>query len=65
MFSHTMTDWNTSCIRAEGYKRAGHVEVYAGDGMKYNAGKTTHMRSNGPVSAGLDSMDFVIGLRAP
>ena len=65
MFSHTMTDWNISCIRAEGYKRAGHVEVYAGDGMKYNAGKTTHMRSNGPVSAGLDSMDFVIGLRAP
>ena len=28
----------------------GHCEIYAGDGMAYNAGSTSSMRAGGPVN---------------
>jgi hypothetical protein len=65
MFTTPMTNWNVSCVKSQGYIRPGHVEIYAGDGMKYNAGYTPHIQHDGPVKASLDQDNFVAGLRAP
>ena len=48
--------------------RAGHVEIYIGDNLKYNAGNTDDMRSKNPVSASYKTTGesrFICAYRAP
>lgn len=48
VFVRPMNDVNFACIRSQGTKRAGHVEIYAGDGKSYNFGKTSDINTMGP-----------------
>ena len=48
VFVRPMNDVNFSCIKNQGTKRAGHVEIYAGDGKVYNFGNTNDIKTMGP-----------------
>jgi hypothetical protein len=48
VFVKPMSDVNFACIKGQGTSRAGHVEVYAGDGKVYNFGNTKDISTMGP-----------------
>lgn len=48
VFVRPMNDVNFSCIKNQGTKRAGHVEIYAGNGTVYNFGNTKDISTMGP-----------------
>lgn len=68
VFFNPQTDTNFECIEKEGTRRAGHVEIYAGDGKTYNWGGNTSIQSAGAQNrvfptSGKNS--FIAGYRAP
>jgi hypothetical protein len=59
-------NYNPSCIKAHGSPRAGHVEIWAGDGKVYSGGSTGSMRTQGPTSPyRADGHTFIEAYRAP
>ena len=63
VFVKPKTNDVSDCIG--GPVRSGHVEIYAGDGKKYNAGSTDAMRSNGPYSVSYSKPYFIEAYRVP
>ena len=68
VFFNPQSDKNFECIEKEGTSRAGHVEIYAGDGKTYNWGGNTSIQSQGAQNrvfptSGKNS--FIAGYRAP
>lgn len=63
VFVKPKSDDVSNCIG--GPVRSGHVEIYAGDGKKYNAGSTDAMRSNGPYNVSYSKPYFIEAYRVP
>lgn len=63
VFTKPQSDDISACINST--VRAGHVEIYAGDGKKFNAGNDGHIQSSVPVNVSYSKPYFIEAYRAP